>query len=45
METKLVKLNDVLNIINDYFNQMGETISEEAKNYLEEQIESCSFEK
>lgn len=44
MKTKVVKLEDVENIIYDYWNQIGETISSKAKEYLEEQMNNCSFE-
>lgn len=44
MKTKVVKLEEVQDIIYDYWNQMGETISDNAKEYLEQQIDTCSFE-
>lgn len=44
MKTKIIKVEEVLDIICDYWNQMGDTISTEAKEYLEEQIEMCSVE-
>lgn len=44
MKIQVVKLDEVLDIICDYYNQMGETFSLNAKEYLEEQINMCSFE-
>ena len=44
MKTKIIKIDDLLDIIYDYWNQMGDTISTKAKEYLEEQIDMCSIE-
>ena len=44
MKTKIIKVDDLLDIICDYWNQMGDTISTKAKEYLEEQIEMNSTE-
>ena len=44
MQIKVVKLDDVLQIINDCYNQMGSEMTTRTKEYLEEQIEMCSIE-
>ena len=44
MKTRVNKTEDVLDIIYQYWNQSGETISDRAKEYLEEQIEMNSME-
>ena len=44
MKTRIIKTDDAIQMIYDYWNQMGETISREAKEYLEEQIEMISIE-
>ena len=44
MKTKIVKTEEAINIIYDYWNQMGKTISDEAKNYLVSEIENISIE-
>lgn len=44
MKTEVVKIDEVNQIIYDYWNQMGNTITEEARDHLIEQIGMCSFE-
>ena len=44
MKTKIVKTEEAINIIYDYCDQMGKTISDEAKNYLVSEIENISLE-
>ena len=44
MKTKIIKTDEALNIIYNYWDQMGTTISNEAKDYLVSQIEENSIE-
>lgn len=44
MKTNVIKTEEVTQIIYDYWNQLGETISTEARDYLIEQIEMNSSE-
>lgn len=44
MKTRVIKTEEVLDIIYQYWNQLGETITDRAKEYLEEQIEMNSIE-
>ena len=44
MKIKINKTEEVIDIIDQYWYQMGETISERAREYLKEQIEMNSKE-
>lgn len=44
MKTKIVKTEDALDLIYNYWDQMGQTISNEAKDYLVSEIENISIE-
>lgn len=44
MKTQVIKTELAIDIVHQYWNQLGETISREARDYLEEQIGMCSIE-